>query len=128
MTGIRRMPCIQTFIVRQRVIGELPDSIHNVVPKRADIGQITMNIGSSFRIGLNYISISREKLDRWCSGGPAEERCRNRVECAVACRSRPARAEAIRFWNTATSRKLLRFATLAKASTELSGLEQLPNE
>ena len=42
MTGIRRMPCIQTFIVRQRVIGELPDSIHNVVPKRADIGQITV--------------------------------------------------------------------------------------
>jgi hypothetical protein len=78
-------------------------------------------------------------LKKWrvslCSegeAGPLVQRtsggCPSRVECAVARRSRPACAEAIRFWNTATSRKLLDCATLAKASTELPGLEQLRNE
>ena len=44
--GIRRLPCIQTFIVRQRVIGEPPNLTHNLALKRAAIGQLTGDIGS----------------------------------------------------------------------------------
>ena len=40
------MPCIQTFLVRQRVIGEPPNLIHNLALKRAEIGQLIRAIGS----------------------------------------------------------------------------------
>src|ERR1035438_9380643 len=96
MTGIRRMPCIQTFIVRQRVIGELPDSIHNVVPKRADIGQITwikvpdgqdppdfLGGGQNKRIGLELIE--------WLDGGqmgPAKTREARRMDALRVLRAK----------------------------------------
>ena len=32
--------CIRTLMVRQRVIGEPPTLIHNVAPKRAEIGRL----------------------------------------------------------------------------------------
>ena len=34
------MPCIQTFLMRQSVIGEPPNLIHNLALKRAEIGQL----------------------------------------------------------------------------------------
>jgi hypothetical protein len=38
------MPCIQTFLVPQRVIGEPPNLIHNLALKRAEIGQLMIDI------------------------------------------------------------------------------------
>ena len=35
-------PCVRAFGVRQRVVGEPPDLIHNVPPKRAEIGGISI--------------------------------------------------------------------------------------